>query len=276
LFHSIKEGMSENIPVMSHFVVIFGCYLVAFFLFCLRLITGHSSLSLIALRWTLISFFGHLFLLSFYFQGKGYPFLSNSFDFLQVMSLTIVLVYLVFSHFYRFYAAGLFLLPLTLVFSSMSLTKIIASTTPGHFFENPWAFIHLLFVSIGIAIFIVSFITGLLFIFQEIRIKKNIFGGFLDRLPSLESLDQIYYKSLYLGFVLFTVGIITGGGWSKSETGHYLQITLKPMLALGIWIFFAIFLNLRKPLGLKGARGILLSAIGFLGAILLASISNGL
>lgn len=267
--------MLGNIPVMSHFVVILGCYVIAFFLFCLRLITGHQNLSLVALRWTVISFFGHLLLLSFYFQEKGYPFLSNSFDFLQVMSLTIVLVYLIFSHFYRFYAAGLFLLPLTLIFLSMSLTKIIASTTPGHFFENPWAFIHLLFVSVGIAIFIVSFIAGLLFIFQEVRIKKNFFGGFLDRLPSLESLDQIYYKSLYVGFVLFTVGIITGGGWSKSETGHYLQIAVKPLLALGIWGFFAIFLNLRKPMGLKGRRGILLSAIGFVGVILLASISRG-
>lgn len=133
----------------------------------------------------------------------------------------------------------------------------------------PWALVHLVFVSIGMSIFTVGLGIGLLYLVRESRLKKKEVGGFLERLPSLEKMDRIYYRLLYTGFVFYTIGMITGGGWSKSVSGVYLSGDFKQILSLAIWVFFALFLNLRSAKGWIGKKGIMVSSIGFVAALLL-------
>lgn len=253
----------------SVFLVVLGLYIVATLGFCLRVIFDQKIFSTVALRSTLLAFVLHSTILANHFIKVGYPFLVGGFETLQLTSLCIVLVFICLCLFYRFQATGLVLIPLSLIFYVSSLTRSDAYRVPGYFFENPWAFVHLVFIFMSMAIFMVSFVIGLTYLFQEYRIKHKMSGGFFDRFPALETMDQIHYRALWIGFLFFTIGIITGAGWSKSTVHLYVTTNVKQILSFLVWIFFAIFLNLRVSKGWVGRRGIILSGIGFLTIIFL-------
>jgi len=263
--------MFSSITHSTWFLIVLGIYLAATVLYCLRSIFSKKILSAIALRVTVIGLLIQLVVLILHLIGQGAPYLKSSFETYQVISASMVLIFVVLCFFYRFYATGIVVLPLALIFNILSLKTYVAYQLPGHFLDNPWASVHLVFVFIAISVFLISFVVGLLYLIQENRIKNKKSGGVFDRFPSLEVLDHIHYRSLYIGFIFFTVGIITGGGWSKSITGFYVTNNLKQILSVSLWIFFGLFLFLRVSKGWIGRRGILLSCIGFAAVIFLFS-----
>lgn len=257
---------------MIGFILAFVFYVLGALFFCLRHIFRDKKLAITALRLTLAAFAVHVVSLGVHLFRLGDPFILTSFETFQIISLVIISTFLIASIYYRFLSAGIFVLPLALVFFILSLTHVVLLLkTPEHFLPNPWAFTHMMFISIGMAIFLVSCATGLLYLVQESRIKSKKSGGFWDRFPSLEELDRIHYRGLYVGFIFYTVGIITGGGWSKSISGFYITHSVKQYTALAVWIFFALLLNLRVAKGWIGRKGILLSLVGFLGILFLFS-----
>lgn len=135
--------------------------------------------------------------------------------------------------------------------------------------KNPWALFHLIFMFLAVAVFVMSLGVGLLYLWRESRIKHKKTGGFPDRFPPLEIMHGIHYKALYTGFVLFTLGIIAGGGWSKVTHGVYVTDSAKQIFSFVLWLFFAVFLNLRAVRGWIGRRGVILSGIGLVGVLLL-------
>lgn len=255
--------MPVAISYSSGFLVVLGFYIPAVVLYCLRSIFEKKILSAIALRIAIAGLMVHAVFLTRHLWAQGYPYLVAPFDTFQLVSFCVILAFVVLSFLYRFFAAGIILLPVGLLFNVLGLSTLVRYRAPGHLLENPWAFVHLVFVFIGLAVFTVSFVVGIIYLIQEYRIKNKKTGGAFGRFPPLEILDHVHYRSLYIGFVFFTVGIITGGGWSKSTSGVYVTGDLKQLLSFAAWIFFALFLNLRVSRGWVGRRGILLSSIGF-------------
>ena len=251
------------------FLVVLAFYVTAVILFSLRLVFDRPSLSLRAFRAVFAGFLLQVLFLVFHLKGMGFPYLRGSFEAYQGISAAIILGFLALSFFHRFLTTGVILVPLALGFYVLSLTDVVAYHNPGHFLQNPWAFLHLVFMFIAIAIFVISLGVGLLYLWQEHRIKYKKTGGLPDRFPPLEILHGIHYKALYAGFIFFTVGIIMGGGWSKSTVGVYVTNNLKQVFSLVIWGFFAIFLNLRGMRGWIGRRGVLFSGLGLVGILFL-------
>lgn len=251
------------------FFIVLIIYFLATLSFSFRLVFNQRSLTALALRITLVGFVLHLIFLVVHLISQGYPFLISRFDALQLTSLTIVFVFLLLCFFYKFSMTGIVILPVALVFYVVSLTLQADYRNLSAVLQNPWAFAHLLLIFMSLALFMVSFVVGILYLAAESRIKQKITGGFFERFPSLETLDRIHYRGLYIAFVFYTLGIFAGAGWSKSSLGVYVTNDLKELLSIGIWAFFALFLNLRVPQGWIGRKGIVLSSIGFLGLILL-------
>ncbi|MBX7147933.1 cytochrome c biogenesis protein [bacterium] len=252
-----------NYTFSNGFFIVLGLYLVSFLAFCFRFIFKRKVYALLALRFTMVGLLVHGIVFITHLLKQGYPYFNTSFESLQLTSLIIVLFFVIFSFFYHYLAAGLIFMFLGLFFYILSITRLVAYAAPQHFLQNPWAFIHLVFIFMGVGVFMVSFVTGLIYLIKEYRLKHKQLGGFFDKVPALDELDAIHYRSLYTGFVLFTLGIITGAGWSKSTLGYYVTNDLKSLLSIGIWIFFALLLNLRVSQGLQGRKGILLSTMGF-------------
>ncbi|MEG3974613.1 c-type cytochrome biogenesis protein CcsB [Microcoleus sp. herbarium8] len=84
-----------------------------------------------------------------------------------------------------------------------------------------------------------------------------------QRLNLAETLDNISYRIIGLGFPLLTVGIIAGAVWANEAWGSYWSWDPKETWALITWLVFAAYLHARITRGWQGRRPAILAATGF-------------
>ncbi|MPQ58639.1 c-type cytochrome biogenesis protein CcsB [Duganella sp. FT27W] len=94
----------------------------------------------------------------------------------------------------------------------------------------------------------------------------------VDRLPSLEVLDDVMYKAISAGFAFFTIATILGALWAAEAWGGYWSWDPKETWALIVWLNYAAWLHMRLMTGLRGRPaawwalvGLLVTTFAFLG-----------
>lgn len=85
-----------------------------------------------------------------------------------------------------------------------------------------------------------------------------------QRLTLAETLDNISYRMIGLGFPLLTIGIIAGAVWANEAWGSYWSWDPKETWAFITWLVFAAYLHSRITRGWQGRKPALLAATGFL------------
>ncbi|MFM9912976.1 MAG: c-type cytochrome biogenesis protein CcsB [Methylophilaceae bacterium] len=97
-------------------------------------------------------------------------------------------------------------------------------------------------------------------------------GILASRLPKLEVLDDLMYKSISIGFAFFTIATILGAMWAAEAWGGYWSWDPKETWALIVWLNYAAWLHLRLVKGLRGSMlawwalvGLLVTTFAFLG-----------
>ncbi|MEO0808071.1 MAG: c-type cytochrome biogenesis protein CcsB [Cyanobacteria bacterium J06643_4] len=84
-----------------------------------------------------------------------------------------------------------------------------------------------------------------------------------QRLTLADTLDNISYRIIGLGFPLLTIGIIAGAVWANEAWGSYWSWDPKETWALITWLVFAAYLHSRITKGWQGRRPAILAASGF-------------
>jgi cytochrome c-type biogenesis protein CcsB len=84
-----------------------------------------------------------------------------------------------------------------------------------------------------------------------------------QRLTLADTLDNISYRMIGLGFPLLTIGIIAGAVWANEAWGSYWSWDPKETWALITWLVFAAYLHARITKGWQGRKPALLAATGF-------------
>lgn len=84
-----------------------------------------------------------------------------------------------------------------------------------------------------------------------------------QRLSLADTLDNISYRIIGLGFPLLTIGIVAGAVWANEAWGSYWSWDPKETWALITWLVFAAYLHARITRGWQGRRPALLAATGF-------------
>ncbi|HET6599780.1 MAG TPA: c-type cytochrome biogenesis protein CcsB [Burkholderiaceae bacterium] len=92
------------------------------------------------------------------------------------------------------------------------------------------------------------------------------------RLPTLEVLDDVMYKSIAIGFSFFTIATILGAFWAAEAWGGYWSWDPKETWALIVWLNYAAWLHMRLMKGLRGTvsawwalTGLAVTSFAFLG-----------
>jgi cytochrome c-type biogenesis protein CcsB len=84
-----------------------------------------------------------------------------------------------------------------------------------------------------------------------------------QRLSLADTLDNISYRVIGLGFPLLTIGIIAGGVWANEAWGSYWSWDPKETWALITWLVFAAYLHSRITKGWQGRKPAILATLGF-------------
>lgn len=99
------------------------------------------------------------------------------------------------------------------------------------------------------------------------------FGGQLKKIISsfnisAEMLDELTYKSIAIGFPIFTLGgLIFGAIWADQAWGKYWTWDPKETWSLITWFMYAFFLHSRLMRGWKGRRVATVAVLGFIAVI---------
>lgn len=243
-------------------------YLLSSLGYFFELIFSEKRMERVALWLLMVAMACHSILLAIHISEESYPFILGEGDFLFFTSWILVLTFLVLRRKYHLARSGVFFVPLIL------LLFILAEVIRGEYqfgepaLNNRWALSHIVFMSLAFAIFTVSFLVGILYLLQRHQLKSRKPTLLLTWLPSLESMDEIHYKALSVGFILLSVGMIAGAALSKTTVGYFFSGDPRQIASLLTWVLYAVILNIRTNAGWRGRRGILLSLLGFIGIVL--------
>ena len=78
-----------------------------------------------------------------------------------------------------------------------------------------------------------------------------------------EQLDTLSYRAILVGFVLLTLGLISGAVWANEAWGTWWSWDPKETWAFISWLFYAAYLHMRISKGWQGRRPALLATTGF-------------
>jgi cytochrome c-type biogenesis protein CcsB len=77
-----------------------------------------------------------------------------------------------------------------------------------------------------------------------------------------EQLDSLSYRTITVGFLLLSVGLVSGAVWANEAWGSWWSWDPKETWALICWLVYAAYLHTRLIRGWQGRRPALLAAAG--------------
>ena len=113
-----------------------------------------------------------------------------------------------------------------------------------------------------------------MYLLQERQLKTKRPGALYYRLPALETLDRLTYRTLALGFPFLTIGLILGALWAGAAWGSVFAFDPLALLSLVAWAVYALALAGRATAGWHGRRTAYFAILGF--AVLALTLGAGL
>ena len=242
-------------------IALYSCATLAYLAYLVRTTPAVATW---AHRLVISGFAAHLLSTIHRFNSAGHLPITNMHESLSFFSLAIVGAFIFFERRYRVTILGSFVLPLALlmIVASSAFPSAISGLNPA--LRSNWLWLHTIMAFISYAAFTIAFGAAVIYLIQQHFLKKKRLGALFQKLPSLETLDDINYRCLTVGFPLLTIAIISGAIWAEKAWGTYWSWDPKETWSLITWFIYAALLHGRLTTGWRGRRAALLSIAGFL------------
>ncbi|HEY1465201.1 MAG TPA: cytochrome c biogenesis protein CcsA [Terriglobales bacterium] len=164
--------------------------------------------------------------------------------------------------------------PGIVVFPLVFLLTFVAATGEQRFLSmvpstrKDWLIVHIALIFCGYAALILSFGASFVYLLQERALKSKRSSGLLSRLPALQVLDDISFRSLVLGFPLMTLGLLAGIVVAQATYGRVPYFDPKILLSVLMWAIYLLLIYTRWTAGWRGRRAAYLATGAFVIAII--------
>jgi cytochrome c-type biogenesis protein CcsB len=245
------------------FYITLACYLCATVSYLVYLYKPSEKLGKLSRLIIIAGFAVHiLFTLDRYLEAGHTP-ITNLHESLSFFSMSVVGVFLFFENRFKMIVLGSFVTPVALILMALSSIFPTALAPLNPALKSKWLVIHTVVAFLGYASFAVAFGAAIIYLIQEHFLKKKKLGGLFQKLPSIDTLDEINYRCLTFGFPLLTIAIISGAIWAETAWGTYWSWDPKETWALITWFVYAALLHGRLTTGWRGKRAAILAIFGF-------------
>jgi ABC-type transport system involved in cytochrome c biogenesis permease subunit len=134
--------------------------------------------------------------------------------------------------------------------AALLLASLASPAMPGQLppvLKTIWFELHVLLSFVSYALFAIGAVFGVVFLTEgEQQIEKQ------------------QYRSLLLGYVLFSMAMIFGGIWAYLAWGTYWLWTPKELWTTIVWFFYSLYLHARLVRGWTGPKVVWMGIAGFL------------
>jgi len=209
---------------------------------------------------------------------KGVP-LTGLFESMIVLTLVLGLTYLVFGIFIRQVWFGVVMS--WVIFGMIILTAMTARPEGqvNELARRPWAWAHGLAMALAEATILFAAATGFIYLVGRRRLKHKDIGKVIGVVPNIEKLEKMNHGALVIGFILLSVGLVSGVGMAALGSSllemEFVDWIMDPKM-IGIicaWLLIGIALVGRQFHWLK-SKVIAGMTIVVLGLLLAALVSN--
>jgi cytochrome c-type biogenesis protein CcsB len=209
------------------------------------------------------------------FQKRHLP-LTNLSEALCFFAWCITLTFMIASFRYKTNALGAFILPLVSMMTVFSQLVWEENHAIPPLLRSRWIYFHSTAAFLAYAAFFLTFVSGLLYLIQEKELKAKRFRFLYFRLPSLQVCDDMLRRSLFAGFILMSITILTGALWAQQAWGRFWSWDPKETASLISWGIYLFLINYRLSAGWRGRRAAYISIVGFISILFTFGINWGL
>jgi ABC-type uncharacterized transport system permease subunit len=191
--------------------------------------------------------------------------IGGLYETLSMCAFLFAVLYLIVQFRYKLPSLSVFVFPLVFV---MSLVATLGNPVAG--WNNPllrktWLTLHIVLVLLGIAALLLTVGASLLYLFQERELKAKKPSKFYYRLPALGTLDDLISRSMALGFVLMTLGVVAASTWASIYVKSDWIGEPKIVISFFTWGVYMALVVLRTTVGWRGRKAAIMTvtALGF-------------
>jgi cytochrome c-type biogenesis protein CcsB len=195
---------------------------------------------------------------------------GNMYEFVTALTCIATIFFLFVIVRYRAWMLGVFVMGAVVL--TLGLAETVIYTAPGDLvpaLQSYWLDIHVTAMTLATGIFFVAAVLGGVYLAVDRYTRRVAAGraepgnGIVRRLPGIEQLDRLTYRTIVFGFPVWTFGVITGGIWADEAWGRYWGWDPVETWAFITWVLYAAFLHARATAGWRGRRAHYIQLLGF-------------
>ena len=238
-------------PELMLFWIAVSLYGVSTFSYIFGLIARYDKLFTVGLISAFAGLIPHTVFMGLRWAATGIsPFISSS-ESLTLGVFMAVVHFLLFQTFIkRIRPLGVLIMPVAFVLLGWAgtLMKEVA-TTLAPALQSGWIWVHIVGASAGFASVLIAAGLGLMYLLKE----KNS-GGIYEKLPELPDIDNLAYRFVSGGFIMYGLMIVSGCFWANQVKGTYWNWDPVEVWSLISWLIYGIYLHLRITFGWRGRK----------------------
>ena len=200
-----------------------------------------------------------LVLIPAFFLG-GHPNLPLGSTF-SLIALIIAALFLAVRLFQPIQGLGVLIFPFA--FTGVTFGWLLPGPTYAAKLHGATSLFHLLGAGLACALLSLSLAQALLLHFHDRDLKRKRAGGFFKSFPPIQTMENVLFQMVYLGFGLLTVTLLSGALSSGQMFGQALLFNHHTILALLAWMSLAALVLGRIMLGWRGRAAVLWTGLGF-------------
>src|SRR5690349_14666034 len=195
---------------------------------------------------------------------------GNMYEFVTALTCIAALFFLIVLIRYQAWTLGVFVMGAVVV--TLGLAETLIYTAPGDLvpaLQSYWLDIHVTAMTLATGIFFVAAVLGLVYLWIDRYTRRVAAGratpghGIIRRLPGIEQIDRLTYRTVVFGFPVWTFGVIAGAIWADQAWGRYWRWDPVETWAFITWVLYAAFLHARATAGWRGRRAHYVQLLGF-------------
>jgi cytochrome c-type biogenesis protein CcsB len=195
---------------------------------------------------------------------------GNMYEFVTALTCVAAIFFLFVMVRYRAWTLGVFVMGAVVV--ALGLAETLIYTAAGQLvpaLQSYWLDIHVTAMTLATGIFFVAAVLGIVYLAVDRYNRRVAAGraepgnGIVRRLPSIEQLDRLTYRTIMFGFPVWTFGVIAGAIWADQAWGRYWGWDPVETWAFITWVLYAAFLHARATAGWRGRRAHYIQLLGF-------------
>jgi len=195
---------------------------------------------------------------------------GNMYEFVTALTCVAAIFFLFVMVRYRAWTLGVFVMGAVVV--ALGLAETLIYTAAGQLvpaLQSYWLDIHVTAMTLATGIFFVAAVLGVVYLVADRHSRRVAAGraepgnGIMRRLPGIEEIDRLTYRTIVFGFPVWTFGVIAGAIWADQAWGRYWGWDPVETWAFITWVLYAAFLHARATAGWRGRRAHYIQLLGF-------------